>query len=488
MRHHLDRILRTMAIAAILLGLAGRCHAEQILTLSQTSHPLVFFMESSTTPGTGVASLSPTVTISKDGGAFASPSGAVTEVGGAGNGAGWYKVAGNATDEGTDGVLVLRATGAGCFEAHARFLVVDMNVYDAVRGGLAALPNANAEAAGGLYTRGSGAGQINQPANGQIDSNTVKVDGAALGTHASGMFPADVRDLLGTAWLTPGTAGTPDVNVKLINAVSTSPVTTIKAVLGLTTADTIATYTGNTPQSGDGFATLTNGTYGLAQLVRSATPANALAVDLSGRVDLGKWTGLAISAPNGGAIKVDVEQIATVNVASAAAGYMPSDAIKWTGGTIPAPATAGVPTSDAKYLNGTLQTARDLGGTLGVAGAGLTALGDTRIAHLDADVSSRSTLGGTAQTGDSYARLGAPAGASIAADIAGVPTATWAATCDGSLTFLQSMRAMLATTTGKTLGAGTTDIKFYAPNGSTLRVEATVDQTSGERSAVTVTP
>ena len=36
---------------------------------------------------------------------------------------------------------------------------------------------------------------------------------AALG--ANGNIKADVRDLLGTAWLTPGTAGTPDVNTKL---------------------------------------------------------------------------------------------------------------------------------------------------------------------------------------------------------------------------------------------------------------------------------
>lgn len=38
---------------------------------------------------------------------------------------------------------------------------------------------------------------------------------------------------------------------------------------------------------------------------------------------------------------------------------------------------------------GTAQSARDLGGTLGVAGAGLTNLGDTRIANLDATISSR---------------------------------------------------------------------------------------------------
>jgi hypothetical protein len=54
-----------------------------------------------------------------------------------------------------------------------------------------ALPAVAAEAAGGVYTRGSGAGQINQEANGQIDANAVKISGgsteadrlqAALGT------------------------------------------------------------------------------------------------------------------------------------------------------------------------------------------------------------------------------------------------------------------------------------------------------------------
>ncbi len=39
--------------------------------------------------------------------------------------------------------------------------------------------------------------------------------------------------------------------------------------------------------------------------------------------------------------------------------------------------------------SGTAQTARDVGATLGAAGAGLTALGDARIANLDATISSR---------------------------------------------------------------------------------------------------
>lgn len=57
--------------------------------------------------------------------------------------------------------------------------LVAFNSQDAVRLGLTALPNAAAEAAGGLYTRGSGAGQINQAANGQVDVNVEALDASA---------------------------------------------------------------------------------------------------------------------------------------------------------------------------------------------------------------------------------------------------------------------------------------------------------------------
>ena len=61
--------------------------------------------------------------------------------------------------------------------AQCDFIVqlTSINPYDAVRAGLTALPNANAEAAGGLFTRGTGAGQINQGANGRIDCDAVAI-------------------------------------------------------------------------------------------------------------------------------------------------------------------------------------------------------------------------------------------------------------------------------------------------------------------------
>ena len=71
------------------------------------------------TPLTGA---SPTVTLSKAGGSFASPSGAVTEVAN-----GWYKVAGNATDTDTLGPLVLHATAASADPVDVYFDVVAFN-------------------------------------------------------------------------------------------------------------------------------------------------------------------------------------------------------------------------------------------------------------------------------------------------------------------------------------------------------------------------
>lgn len=112
---------------------------------SQTAQPLVFLMVDSADHVTGKTGLSPTVTLSKNGGSFASPSGSVTEIG-----SGWYKVAGNATDTGTLGPLVLHATGSGADPTDDRFDVVSYDPQDSVRLGLTALPAFAPNANGGL--------------------------------------------------------------------------------------------------------------------------------------------------------------------------------------------------------------------------------------------------------------------------------------------------------------------------------------------------
>lgn len=84
-----------------------------LLQNGSATSPLPFLMIDVVDHITGKTGLSPTVTISKNSGAFAAPAGAVTEIGN-----GWYKVAGNATDTNTNGTIALHAeaTGADPFD------------------------------------------------------------------------------------------------------------------------------------------------------------------------------------------------------------------------------------------------------------------------------------------------------------------------------------------------------------------------------------
>lgn len=78
------------------------------------------------------------------------------------------------------GVLPWRGPVIGFRASGLNDLLID-SAYSATRG-LAgtALPNAAAEAAGGLFTRGTGAGQINQDANGRVDTRAVAAGADAI--------------------------------------------------------------------------------------------------------------------------------------------------------------------------------------------------------------------------------------------------------------------------------------------------------------------
>lgn len=89
---------------------------------SNTSEPLSFLLILSADHITGATGKSPTVTISKNGGAFASPAGAVTELG-----SGWYSVAANAVDASTLGPLLLHATATDCDPTDDVFDIVSYN-------------------------------------------------------------------------------------------------------------------------------------------------------------------------------------------------------------------------------------------------------------------------------------------------------------------------------------------------------------------------
>lgn len=166
-----------------------------LIQQSSTARALVFLMVDSTDHVSGKTGLSPTVTIRKEGGSFAAPSGAVTEIAN-----GWYQVAANATDSNTLGSLLLHASATGADPVDDRFEVVKFNPDDNVRLGLTALPNAAADAAGGLAISDAGGldldtllGRLDAAISTRLAAASYTAPLDAAGTRAAlGMSAADL--------------------------------------------------------------------------------------------------------------------------------------------------------------------------------------------------------------------------------------------------------------------------------------------------------
>lgn len=105
-----------------------------LLKQSSDVRPLLFLMVNSTDHISGKTGLAPTVTISKNGGAFAAPTGAISEIAN-----GWYKVAGNAEDTNTVGPLVLHVEATGADPCDDRFEVVAFDPGSATNLGLSSI-------------------------------------------------------------------------------------------------------------------------------------------------------------------------------------------------------------------------------------------------------------------------------------------------------------------------------------------------------------
>lgn len=101
------------------------------LKLSDTSKALVFLMVLSSDKSTGATGLSPTVTLSKNGGSFNACTGTVTEIAN-----GWYKLVPSAADVGTLGPLALHATGTAAEPKDKEYQVVAYDPYSSTDGGL----------------------------------------------------------------------------------------------------------------------------------------------------------------------------------------------------------------------------------------------------------------------------------------------------------------------------------------------------------------
>jgi hypothetical protein len=78
------------------------------LKQNSSAQPLEILLVLNSDGKTGATGLSPVITLSKNGGAFAAPGGAVSEIGN-----GWYKIAGNSSDTSTLGPLLVHAAATG---------------------------------------------------------------------------------------------------------------------------------------------------------------------------------------------------------------------------------------------------------------------------------------------------------------------------------------------------------------------------------------
>ena len=105
------------------------------LKQGNTTRALLFMMVDSGDHLTGKTGLSPTVTISKNGGSFASPSGAITELAN-----GWYKLAADSDDADTLGQLIVHAEDSGADPVDVVFEVVAYNPDDSTKLGLSIFP------------------------------------------------------------------------------------------------------------------------------------------------------------------------------------------------------------------------------------------------------------------------------------------------------------------------------------------------------------
>lgn len=203
------------------------------LIKKSTAYTRMFFMTDSSDHITGKTGLTVTVTLSKNGGAFAAAGGSITEVS-----SGWYKINLSTTDTNTVGDLAAHCTAPGADATDFVDQVFTRTLDDMA------------------YPATSGRSMV-VDANGLVDANTVKIGPTGSGTaqtardigasvllssgtgtgqldFTSGVVKGNVTQWLGTAVSTPTVAGVPNVNVKTWNDLATVALPLVPTTAGRT--------------------------------------------------------------------------------------------------------------------------------------------------------------------------------------------------------------------------------------------------------------
>jgi len=201
----------------------------------------------------------------------------------------------------------------------------------------------------------------------------------------------DVTHWNGTAVATPATAGIPDVNVKNLNNVVTTSVTTVNANVG-TTQPTNFTGTGSSALVKSDTVDIAGAAVSTssAQLgvnvvnINAVSAASVTTVNANvGTTQPTNFTGTGASALvksdtvdiAGAAVATGTAQIGVnlVNIAGAAVSTSTAqlgvNAVNWAGGAIPSPNVTGVPKVDVTHFKGTASA-----GTAGYAGIDWSAI------------------------------------------------------------------------------------------------------------------
>ena len=335
----------------------------RIVKQSSSSRALVFLMVDSSDHITGKTGLTPTVTISKNGAAFGSPSGAVSEIG-----SGLYKVAGNATDSNTLGSLILHATATGADPVDVEFEVVAFDPQDAVRMGQTALPNATAGALNGLPLSADTAGRV----------DVLKINGTSQ----------TARDIGASVLLSSGT-GTGQVNLALGRVgVNWGDVTNQSTVVNLssTTISTSQAIGSVSGAVGSVTGNVTVGGYAAGQAPLQPTVAGrTLDVTTTGEAGI-DWANIGSPTSTVGLTNTTISTGQTITSVSGAVGSVTGNV----GGSV-----ASVTGNVGGNVTGSVGSVSNPASIWNALTSGLTtvgSIGKLLVDNVNATISSRSTL------------------------------------------------------------------------------------------------
>lgn len=389
------------------------------------------------TPETGEAGGQPQ--ISKAGGAWANTTATLTDIG---NGA--YYVELTATELNTLGMIQVRYKSAATAEFNMDGLVSAMDIHDAVRLGLTAMPNVASGSAGAIITSGTGTAQLSV-ASGRANADLTHIATVAVSTTTA-QLGVNVVQAGATAWGSGAiTAG----------AFAADAITAAKIADGAIDAATFAA--GAINAAAIAADAITDAKVASDVTIASVTGAVGSVTGAVGSVTgaVGSVTGAvgSVTGNVGGNVAGSVGSVATGGIAAAS----------FAAGAIDAAAIA----TDAI---GALELAA--GAASEIATAVRTELA-TELARLDVASSTRASQT-SVDTIDDF----------LDTEVAAIKAKTdlLPAAIDG-LTITQWMEVVGATVGGKLSGAGTATEVFLGVDGLTTRVTATVDS-AGNRTAI----